>query len=190
MTPVTIPSGAMIDTTGLVEPIDGERASVFLRPGDWLFGRGSYRVGTLLGTCVSVVMWSRRLHTGGICHALLPRRTRAGQVPGPGHYVEESLDWMAASFARQGCGLKGLDISVIGGAKCWRSRIGADNVEAAMQWLDARGLQAQRVDTGGSRVRKLTFDMRQGDLMVAMAGVMATGENQHEHETHQGHGGR
>lgn len=41
---------------------------VYLRPGDFCFGEGRLRITTLLGSCVSVVLWHPTQAHGGMCH--------------------------------------------------------------------------------------------------------------------------
>lgn len=44
----------------------------FLNPGEIFFGGSGFRVRTLLGSCVSIVLWHPNRHLGGMCHYLLP----------------------------------------------------------------------------------------------------------------------
>jgi chemotaxis receptor (MCP) glutamine deamidase CheD len=47
---------------------------VFLKPGELYIGKEPAVVSNILGSCVSITMFSERLGAGGICHALLPRK--------------------------------------------------------------------------------------------------------------------
>ena len=49
-------------------------SEIFLLPGDFYFGNEYRVIKTLLGSCVSITMWSKRLKLGGMCHYKLPRR--------------------------------------------------------------------------------------------------------------------
>ena len=49
---------------------------IFLQPGDFYFGDSNTRIRTLLGSCVAISIWHPRLHIGGMCHYMLPRRPR------------------------------------------------------------------------------------------------------------------
>lgn len=166
----------LLQTTGLIEPIDSVQAQVFLRPGDWLVGRGPHRVSTLLGSCVSVVMWAQRTRTGAMCHCLLPERPRHvghDALRGPGHYVDEALEWLAGALRDRGVVLAELEISLVGGGCCVDSGIGHANVQAAMQWLLDRGLRPLRCDTGGAMVRKVHWNLVDGELQIAVGGQVA-----------------
>lgn len=168
----------LLQTTGLIEPVDSVRTHVFLRPGDWLVGRGPHRVSTLLGSCVSVVMWAPVARVGAMCHCLLPDRPRHvdhDALRGPGHYVDEALDWLDVGLRERGVSLVELEISVVGGGCCMDSGIGHANVQAAMQWLLGRGLRPLRYDTGGAVVRKLNWNLSDGELLIAEGGHVESG---------------
>ncbi|MGA2108628.1 MAG: hypothetical protein ABSH25_13400 [Syntrophorhabdales bacterium] len=47
---------------------------VFLKPGEIYVGEEPAEISTILGSCVSVTMFSKRVRVGAICHALLPSR--------------------------------------------------------------------------------------------------------------------
>jgi chemotaxis receptor (MCP) glutamine deamidase CheD len=52
---------------------------IFLQPGEYFVGDASYRVRTLLGSCVSITLWHLRLKIGAMSHFLLGSSAR---VPG------------------------------------------------------------------------------------------------------------
>ncbi len=60
----------------------------YLRPGELHIADHPGIVTTVLGSCVSVTMFSRRREVGAICHGLMPERTeigRSGRDHGQGH---------------------------------------------------------------------------------------------------------
>lgn len=170
-----IPMGHLLQTTGLIDTMDPLRARIFLRPGDWLVGLGPHEVSTLLGSCVSVVMWAPRLRMGGMCHCLLPQRPphlAKAAVGRAGHYVDEALDWLVSSLGQAGIATSEVQVSLAGGAHCVDSGIGDANVRAALEWLARRGLRPLRCDTGGTVVRKLHWSLGTGELQIATGGRM------------------
>jgi chemotaxis protein CheD len=165
--------GHLLHTTGLVEPVDAMRARVFLRPGDWLVGLGPHEVSTLLGSCVSVVLWAPGQKIGGMCHCLLPHRPdhlRDDVARSAGHYVDEALAWMTQTMRRSGVQADGLQISLVGGGCCTDSSIGELNVQAAKRWLAQQGWRPHRVDVGGAVVRKLNWSLATGELHIIPSG--------------------
>ena len=166
------------ETTGMVDEGRNGQASVFLRPGDWFFGAGPHKVSTMLGSCVSVVMWSPRLSLGAMCHCLLPTRPLPRAVPAmsAGHYVDEALDWMAEQFRVHHCPMPSLDVALVGGAAAHDSSIGASNVRKAQAWLTEQGMVPMQMDVGGRVVRRLSFGLADGALNIAHGGRLGPSE--------------
>lgn len=165
------PATTPLDTTGLLDRgADGEML-VFLRPGDWLFGGGDGIVRTLLGSCVSLTLWSHRHGVGGLCHSLLParRHVRAHEVP-DGRYLAEAVAWLEAKAARHGIPWSDLRASVFGGAGGRDAAIGAANVAWVQDWLHRRRVPTDQIDVGGRVLRRLTMDLRTGLVSVAHGG--------------------
>ena len=168
----------VFDTNGMLESNSLSRPGVFLRPGDWFFGRGDHRVTTVLGSCVSAVMWSPRLQLGAISHCLLPIRPEhaTGTRHSPGDYVDETLQWMTQRLSDHGCRLLELDVSLAGGASANDIAIGSANVAQAQRWLQAAGMRLIQQDTGGRVVRRVTFNLTDGSLTIAHGGRLGPSE--------------
>lgn len=160
-----------LETTGVADTDALGAGGVFLRPGDWLFGSGAVRVSTLLGSCISIVLWSPRRRIGAISHCLLPRRPRAD--PGgalDGRYAAEAGAWMERRLAAAGCHWSELEASLAGGASAGDSDIGPSNIAWAQQWAAERDLVFAQQDVGGRVVRRLTFNVTDGSLTIAHGG--------------------
>jgi chemotaxis protein CheD len=162
----------VFDTNGMLEQNSLDKPSVFLRPGDWFFGRGDQRVSTLLGSCIAVVMWSPRLNLGGMCHCLLPRRSAGAPNKNlsEGHYVEEALAWLSGRFSALHCQSKDIEVVLAGGGSTNNSDIGQSNVVCAQEWLAGRSFKLMQQDVGGRVVRRLTFNLTDGRLTIAHGG--------------------
>lgn len=166
--------GELLETTGLGDLDAFGHPGVFLRPGDWLFGRGARRVTTVLGSCVSLVAWAPRWRLGAMCHCLLPARPglpegQAGDPP-DGRYGEEAAAWMARQFQRQGVAVAEVEVSLAGGACVNDASIGDANVAWAQRWLARHGWRVVQQDVGGRVVRRLVFNLQEGQLRIAHGG--------------------
>ena len=65
---------------------------IFLLPGALAFGNQGLRLRTLLGSCVSVVVWHPSLKLSGMCHFLLPNRFPVRtHEPLDGRYASDAL---------------------------------------------------------------------------------------------------
>ncbi len=168
--------GGWLDTNGAVDEAATEGPTVFLRPGDWLFARSPHRVHTLLGSCISLVLWAPRLRLGGMCHFLLP--TRPSRQSGgrlDGRFGEEACAWMETRLRAAGVPWAEVQVSVAGGAGRDDDGIGADNIAWTQAWAQARALRFMQQDVGGRVVRRLVFNLNDGSLAIAHGGRLHEG---------------
>lgn len=138
-------------------------------------------ISTLLGSCVTITLFSRRQGLGAICHILLPkcRPDETGKCPEPFHHADCALEGMLAFFARWGVLPRALQAKVFGGADMFRTRggsatVGAQNVARVRQLLAAAGIPEVAADVGGTSGRKLIFHPHTGDVFIKKLGRPAT----------------
>lgn len=165
-----------MDGTGAADLRSVDGPSVFLRPGDWVFARGRHRVHTILGSCVSIVLWVPRLQLGGMCHYLLPERpSLQGLGRLDGRFGDEACAWLEARLRGAGTPWAGVEVSVAGGSGRSRDGIGAANVAWAQHWASSRGLRFLQQDVGGRVVRRLSFNLADGALAIEHGGRLDEG---------------
>lgn len=135
-------------------------------------------VGTLLGSCVAVTMFSPRCRVGAVCHSMLPSCYSAhpcgGECPDGSRYVECSIKKMLAWFASQGILHSEIEVKVFGGsdmfaASCGateRRGVGRQNIDMALQVLERDGLAPVISDLGGRRGRKIFFKTDTGEVFL------------------------
>lgn len=158
----------MLHTTGLVDTDALGHQTVFLRPGDWVFGQGPARVSTLLGSCVSVLLWSPALRVGGACHCLLADRPPGRGGPAlDGRYAHDAMLWLGQQLRQCGLGWGDVATTLVGGAG---GEIGRANVAWMQAWVVEQGLRLQQVDVGGVVVRRVAFNLGSGEVTVAHGG--------------------
>ena len=146
---------------------------VFLKPGDFHFGRGQVRIDTLLGSCVSVTLWHPRLRCGGMCHFMLPRRPRAIGAAPDGHYADEAFALFDRAIARCLPGPAEFEAKLFGGGNMFpgsgdglAAGIGARNIDTARRLLAGRGIAVVAEHVGAFGHRKLSFDLPSGNVWL------------------------
>lgn len=93
-------------------------AEVYLQPGDYHFGGTYTRIRTLLGSCVSLVLWHPRARLGGMCHYMLPSRGRASALP-DGRYGDEAMRLLSEAVASSGTRVSDYQVRIFGGGTCF-----------------------------------------------------------------------
>jgi len=149
---------------------------LFLTPAQMLVSRKPMIVTTLLGSCVSVTMYCKRLKIGAICHALLPKRQeghpadQAGREAG--RYVEGSILFLLERLQSRGVLRSEIEAKLFGGSDMFaplkgsRQSVGRQNIEMALSVLTAEQVRLITQDLGGARGRKIIFHTQSGEVFL------------------------
>lgn len=127
-----------------------------------------------LGSCLGIVLYDRERQIGGLAHTLLP-------APRPGFeggrltkFVDNAIRMMVAELEQQGAARGSLTARIVGGANMFvplyesaaEDGIGARNVRAARETLQALAIPVLAEDVGGSHGRSVEFDLDAGTVQV------------------------
>jgi len=152
---------------------------VFLKPGEWFVGDASHRVRTVLGSCISIALWSPHARVGAMSHCLLPTRghARAAEARGlalralDGRYVDEVLPLMLHELGRRRVQPAQCRAKIFGGGDMFPTQkaagtvaVGRRNGEAARALLQARGIELVSESLFGEGHRQIVFDIATGDV--------------------------
>ncbi|MBU1329616.1 MAG: chemotaxis protein CheD [Gammaproteobacteria bacterium] len=147
-------------------------AEVYLRPGDYHFGGPYTRIRTLLGSCVSLVVWHPRARLGGMCHFMLPTRGRP-TTQLDGRYGDEAMRLLRDAANSNGTCFSEYQVRIFGGGNMFPTRlpsnsphIGLQNVAMARRLVAEQGLICHGEHVGGIGHRNLIFDIWSGHLAL------------------------
>ena len=143
---------------------------IFLQPGEYFAGDASFRIRTLLGSCVSVALWHEQKKVGAMSHFLLP--TRAKKLSGDldGRYGDEALLLMLAELKQFGIKGNQCVAKVFGGGNMFSKRgenipqIGRRNGESARHLLEMHNIPIVSESLFGNGHRQIIFDVSNGDV--------------------------
>ncbi len=161
-----------------MNPLKTKLPVVYLNPGEMYTAEMPTMVSTVLGSCVSVTMFSRRLRIGAICHGFLPKRTDTKH--GDSHYMKEfkyvdySIMQMVEGFDKYGIKRSEIEVKLFGGADALSLQggnpgaftVGKQNIQTAIQVIKNERLNLIISDTGGLRGRKLIFYTHTGEVLL------------------------
>jgi len=141
---------------------------IFLSPGAICCSAEPSVVSTILGSCVAMCLWDKRLHIGGMNHFLLPRC--GGSPPSP-RYGDIAFNQLLAAMERLGSKVIDLRAKVFGGAAVLpfgthSDTVGTQNVSVALEVLHGHGIPMLARRTGGQRGLFLRFHTEFGRVMV------------------------
>jgi len=143
---------------------------IYLNPGELVVAEEPAQVTTVLGSCVSVTLFSPRLRVGAICHAVLP----TGDSKQPSRFVNQSVTYMLNYFRKHEIDTDEIVAKLFGGAdmfnqvdpRCKDRTVGAQNIRAALDRLRESGLEPAALDVGGQQGRKLIFYSHTGEIFL------------------------
>lgn len=150
----------------------------YLKPGDFCLALQPAVIKTVLGSCLTVTMYSPRTGIGAACHALLPTcRDNDHHCP-PGtclntfRYVECVIPEMLRRMQSHGLMVSELEVKIFGGADMLskslaaHQQVGSLNVRKAKAIFARMGMTIRNGDVGGGAGRKLIFDTRTGEVWI------------------------
>jgi len=146
--------------------------SRFLNPGEWAIGGSGEVFGTLLGSCVALVLWHPMMRIGAVCHYVLPEREGRRSGEADGRYGVEVLGAMVKTLAARGVAITQCTAKLFGGARVYeadsqpQSDVGNRNIACARDFLQASGLVLAGEHVGGQGWRRLCFDAGTGEVWL------------------------
>jgi len=168
----------------MLQPIN--LTEIYLKPGDFYFGDADTRIRTILGSCISITMWHPSRLIGGMCHFLLPSRTKQTNSKLDGHYADEAMQMFLKEIKGTKTHPSEYRVKVFGGGnmlkhlknskadivysstfeKQFLMDVASRNVLAAQSLLLENGFKLEAEDLGGSKHRHIIFDIWSGDVWV------------------------
>jgi chemotaxis protein CheD len=154
-----------------------------LQPGELYLARGPAILRTILGSCVSVTFWSKRVGAGALCHGVLPRCPLVwppGSSVSDGYrYVDFSIRHLAQQFEALQARRDELEVKLFGGADVLpflsdrpdKPTVGAMNCQVALEVLAEEGFTVTASDLGGVRGRRIHFHTGTGEVLVYRLGA-------------------
>ena len=143
-------------------------------------------VWTILGSCIAIVFYNRRLQTGGICHAQLPeKRTHYDSCKKTCpirctykktdrerfKYVTCAAQFMLEQFYSFGIQKNEIDVKLFGGANVFRAKdvsktIGTQNLKVATDFIQQHKLNLISKHTGGNAGVTIYFHTHTGKVFL------------------------
>ena len=125
-------------------------------------------IGTVLGSCVSAVVFDTEAHIGGMNHFQMPEPLSTSDIEErAGFYGCNAMPRLLKAMDEADCSRENLRAKIFGGACRFfcedepsLSSIGLRNVDYAQSFLEDAGIPIDRIGAGGSYGRRLYFDVK------------------------------
>ena len=138
-------------------------------PGEVLCDREARRISTILGSCVALCLWDKRLRFGGMNHFLLPNRP--SNEPASLRFGDVAIPALIARAVELGSHPRDLQAKLFGGACVLATStaeysVGRRNVELAMAELRAHRIPIVSSRLAGNEGIVIVQCTACGDVMV------------------------
>ncbi|WP_404342345.1 chemotaxis protein CheD [Pseudoalteromonas mariniglutinosa] len=160
---------------------------LYIEPGEFVIGQHleqCYK--TILGSCVSMVMYEQQSSFFAMCHFLLPKLpvSNSNQVTAQmGRYGDQVLPEMIRQAKQANIDIKKLSVLLFGGSSSKRTeglsqrfRIACNNLSYSHRFLRQHCLQLCHEDVGGSQGRSLIIDASSGEFFCNKVEQLMSGE--------------
>ncbi len=169
-----------------------DKEIITIHPGEYHATGEDIIIATVLGSCIAVSLFDRRLAIGGLNHFMLPGVLDDEDISrsGSGKYGMYAMELLYNEMLKQGCRRGDLGAKVFGGASVLNlpgggsKKIPEDNIAFAFSYLEKEGIPVQASDVGGLRARKLFFFARSGKVRLKRFGGQAVTKLEHEEEAY------
>ena len=156
-----------------------------LLPGKILVATKPTLISTLLGSCVAVCLWDKRLRIGGMNHYLLPG-TEHGDV-GDSNRGVSSIRMLLDEFISLQSYPVDLEAKIFGGCNSLyrnndRYKIGERNIAIAFDMMKGVGIPVIAHHTGGAHGRKIVFNTSNGKVRMRLLPQPATEVNEKNYQ--------
>ena len=143
-----------------------------LQPGEFYVAHEPTLLTTVLGSCVALCIFDRRLGIGGMNHFLLPKpQTTSDSNDNPYKYANHCIPALLKEFKKAGSNPTDLDIKILGGAnifdsnaESFSSAVGRENIAAARTILQLFGMAISGENVGGDQGRRVELNTATGEL--------------------------
>lgn len=158
-----------------------ELPQIHVPPGESRLVREPAILCTLLGSCVGITFWVKRLQAGALCHPMLPslpsQRSLNPDQRGSRRYVDYTIRDLAARLDAIGATRRETQVKVFGGADVLdfnrgheRPTVGRLNSEAAASILRIEGYKVSASSVGGDSGVQIRFNTANGEVLLRRFG--------------------
>ncbi|HEX2208958.1 MAG TPA: chemotaxis protein CheD [Longimicrobium sp.] len=130
-----------------------------------------------LGSCVAILLHDAEARVGGLAHILLPEPALSRDQGNASKFATTAVPALVREMARMGARPGRLKARLVGGAAMFQTlmvpgslNMGARNINASRQALEAAGIPVVAEDVGGDYGRSVRFYVGAGKTTVSSVG--------------------
>ena len=127
---------------------------------------------TTVGSCIAVCLYDRSKKIGGMAHIVLPSSERFGKKTSPFKFADSAVPALLKEITSRGAARTFIIAKIAGGANMFPLisksvlNIGQENISTIKATLLKYGVKLAGEDVGGTKGRKIEFEISTGSLKV------------------------
>lgn len=137
-----------------------------ISPGEYYCSKENILISTVLGSCISILMYDAENVIGGMNHFMLASTSKEFTISceQAGRFGEYSMELLLNEMLKKGASRKNIKAKIFGGANVFNTaetssvQVGCDNIFFAFNYLETEKIPIINSDTGGTEARKIFFD--------------------------------
>ncbi len=154
---------------------------IILHPGELYFGKSGEIVKTLLGSCIAITLWHPKLQIGGMCHYVLPEKSKFSlhtnnKVLEP-RYGSDAIAMFVKKIRQKRTHIKDYQVKIFGGGNMFpylsadTLSVGERNIEIARTLLLKYGFSILAEHVGDFSYRYVIFNITTGETLLRWKSV-------------------
>jgi chemotaxis protein CheD len=159
-----------------------EQELITIHPGEFFATKDDTIISTVLGSCIAVGLFDAQARAGGLNHFMLPEESgKIDLIRSPNaKYGMYAMELLINDLMKLGAKKSSLSAKVFGGGSVLHfsggsgSKIPANNIDFAFEYLRKEGIPVIASDVGGLEPRKIFFFAQSGKVLLKrIAGTVA-----------------
>lgn len=143
--------------------------NIQLKQGQYYIADCNDKVETLLGSCISVIIWHASLKVGAMSHSIIDTRNNKNTQNLDSRYCDEAIKKMVHDLKMRGVKIEECHARIFGGAsmlpKLKQAKIDEKNYNISLVQLNEYKIPIVEQKVLGDHYRKIFFDVNTGNVI-------------------------
>lgn len=147
---------------------------VTIYPGEYFTSFGEEYISTVLGSCVSVALYDKKIQVGGLNHFMLAYDGKGDRDKdeAAGRFGEYAMELLINDLLKKGASRDRFTAKVFGGSNVLGSgtssklQVGENNIKFVFEYLKSEKIPVVSSNTGGDKPRKIFYDPKSSKIWL------------------------
>jgi chemotaxis protein CheD len=144
---------------------------IFVKMSEIVIGKEEQVLRTVVGSCIALCLWDKKVHIGGMVHIMLPH-CNGDYTASEGKYADRAVNALITRLIRKGAKIENLIATCVGGASMFQKKktsiltIGECNLKVVKDQLIHHEISIVTESIGGTMGKKVVFHCFDGRVII------------------------